>query len=71
MPDEQFLAQPTIARYASSLEDLPAADREPRLQLLADLAAHVGRTPDEMVAEVFIANGRRLLPEKPAWMASA
>jgi uncharacterized iron-regulated membrane protein len=110
VPDETFLGTETVARYAKSLDDLAPADRDRRLQTLADFAAYVQRDPDQMIAEVFnqetrkyrkrgfysdkakqfaatfdeprnaqlqrsniiraffIANGRRLLPERPDWM---
>ena len=53
MPDEAFVAITTVARYARSLEDLPPADRDRRLQTIQDFAAFVGRDPDQMIAEVF------------------
>ncbi len=45
--------QPTLARYAASLDDLPEPDRDRRLQLMADFCAFVDRTPDQMIEEVF------------------
>ena len=45
--------QQTLARYAASLDDLPQADQERRLQLMADFSAFVERTPDQMIEEVF------------------
>ncbi|MEJ7704699.1 MAG: hypothetical protein WKF47_14015 [Geodermatophilaceae bacterium] len=38
MPDEGFLGKTTVARYAKALDDLPPADRDRRLQTLADFA---------------------------------
>jgi hypothetical protein len=54
VPDAQFLAHPTVGRYARSIDDLPAADQARRLGLIADFATF----------------GRRPLPEKPSWMVS-
>jgi hypothetical protein len=53
VPDADFLARPSVARYAASLDDLPPADRERRLQTIADFAAFVDRDPDQMIEEVF------------------
>ena len=53
MLDPDFLARTTVARYAKSLDDLPAADRERRLQTVADFARYVGRDPDVMIEEIF------------------
>ncbi|MGE5293053.1 MAG: hypothetical protein ACM3ML_38895 [Micromonosporaceae bacterium] len=53
MPDAEFLEKASVARYARTLDDLPAADREHRLQTLADFARYVSRDPDVMIAEVF------------------
>lgn len=53
MPDPDFLAQPTVERYARSLDDMTPVERNKRLQTLADFAAFVGRDPDVMIAEVF------------------
>jgi len=53
MPDAEFLAKTSVARYARTLDDLPAADRERRLQTLADFARYVSRDPDVMIGEVF------------------
>lgn len=111
--DPDFLAKETVARYATSLDDLPPVDRDKRLRTLSDFAAFVERDPDVMIEEIFneetrkyrkrgfytdkakefaatydeprnaqlqrsniiraffIANGRRLLPEKPDWMTTA
>lgn len=112
MPDPDFVAQLTVARYIKSIHDLSPTDRDARLQILADFATFVDRQPDQMIVEVFneetrkyrkrgyytekakefaatretspnaqlrvsniirgffIANGRRLLPEKPSWMTT-
>lgn len=59
MADEEFLGKSTVARYASSLSDLPPADRDRRLQTLADFAGYVERDPDVMIAEVFDEQTRR------------
>jgi hypothetical protein len=53
MLDPDFLAKATVARYAKTLDDLPPADRERRLQTVADFARYVGRDPDVMIHEVF------------------
>lgn len=53
MLDEEFTTKTTVARYATSLDDLSAADRDRRLQTLADFAAFVDRDPDQMIAEIF------------------
>jgi len=53
MPDAEFEARTTVARYAQSLQDMSAADRDRRLQTVQDFAAFVGKDPDEMIAEVF------------------
>jgi len=53
LPDEGFLGKTTVARYAKALDDLPPADRDRRLQTLADFAGYVERDPDLMVAEIF------------------
>jgi hypothetical protein len=110
---DAFLRSASVGRYAASLDDLPTADRERRLQTIAAFAAFVEREPDQMIDEVFdertrkyrrrgfytdkakefaatfdeprnaqlarsnviraffIANGRRLLPERPDWMTGA
>ena len=54
MPDVQFLAFTTVGRYAPSIDDLPAAAHERRLQLIADSATFVDRPlpePSGMVSE--------------------
>ncbi|MGQ0837492.1 hypothetical protein [Actinokineospora sp.] len=53
MPDEQFTSKTTVARYATSLDDLSPAERAKRLATLSDFAAYVERDPDQMIAEVF------------------
>lgn len=53
MPDPDFLGRTSVRRYARSLEDLPAADRDRRLRTIADFADFVGRDPDQMIAEIF------------------
>lgn len=112
MPDTDFTTKQTVARYATSLSDLTPAERDHRLNTLAEFAKFVDRDPDQMIAEVFneetrkyrkrgfysekakefaatfdesrnaqlqrsniiraffIANGRRLLPERPDWMTT-
>jgi tellurite resistance protein len=110
--DPGFTDLPTVARYAASLDDdLTATERELRLHTLRAFADFVGRTPDQMVGEIFdtetrkyrkrgfyatkikefteqldlppsqrvargnivraffIANGRRVPPETPAWLS--
>ncbi|MFC7504113.1 hypothetical protein ACOACQ_18545 [Nocardioides sp. CPCC 206347] len=111
MPSPEFAAHTSIQRYAATLDDLTARERDDRLNLLEAFAAHVDRDPDTMIAEIFdeetrkykkrgfytegakafaasfgdssnaqlqrsnviraffIANGRRLLTEQPAWMS--
>ncbi|MFE0019439.1 hypothetical protein [Amycolatopsis sp. NPDC059021] len=49
----------TVRRYARSLARLPEADRAARLAALAQFAEFVGRTPDEMIEEVFDERTRR------------
>lgn len=110
-PTDEFLAYKTVQAYAKTLDDLPPPDRDKRLAVLQAFGAHVDRTPDRMIEEVFdtetrkyrkrgfysdnakafaaelggpesvvlqrsnvirsffIANGRRLPPERPAWMS--
>jgi hypothetical protein len=53
MADAAFHDLITVRRYAGGLTDLDAKDREARLATLAEFAGFVGRTPDEMVAEIF------------------
>ncbi|MGH8931482.1 MAG: hypothetical protein ACRDZO_12865 [Egibacteraceae bacterium] len=53
MLDPAFTEKTTVARYSNSLGDLSTAERERRLQVLADFAAYVERDPDQMIAEVF------------------
>ena len=53
MPDADFLAKTSIARYAKSLDDLLPADRDRRLQTVADFARFVERDPDIMIEEIF------------------
>ncbi len=43
----------TVQRYAAGLEELPEQERAQRLGLLQEFSAMVGRTPDEMVDELF------------------
>lgn len=54
MPDAEFLDKPTVTKFADSLDDdLTAAERDQRLQTLADFAAYVERDPDQMIEEIF------------------
>lgn len=53
MTDPEFLGRRSVARYAATLHDLPPAERDRRLQVLAGFAEYVGRDPDRMVAEIF------------------
>ncbi len=53
MPDSDFLAKLTVERYAKSLDDLPPADRDKRLDTLAGFARFVDVDPDVMIEEVF------------------
>ncbi len=112
MQDEEFLAYPTVARFAKEMDDMSAIDRGKRLDTLKAFVDYVGEDPDTMIATVFdeetrkykrrgffsdkakefaasygdspnaqlqrsnviraffIANGRRLLAEQPAWMVA-
>ncbi|GAA4535955.1 hypothetical protein [Amycolatopsis samaneae] len=49
----------TVRRYAHALADLPEVDRLARLAALEQFAEFVGRTPDEMVEEIFDERTRR------------
>jgi hypothetical protein len=53
MPDAEFLAKTTVARYARTLDDLPPAERDRRLQTLADFAAYIDQDPNLMIKEIF------------------
>ncbi len=53
MSRDEFLAKATMARYATSLTDMSPADRDRRLQTLADFAGFLQRDPDVMIDEVF------------------
>ena len=111
MPGPEFTAYRSVQRYAATLTDLTARERDERLDLLQSFAEYVDRDPDTMIEEIFdeetrkyrrrgfyteeaktfaagfgdspnarlrrsnviraffIANGRRLLTERPAWMS--
>lgn len=111
MPSPDFLAHPSVQRYAETLADLTPRERDERLDLLESFAEYIERDADTMIAEIFdeetrkyrkrgfytdgakafaasfgdspnaqlrrsniirsffIANGRRLLTERPAWMS--
>jgi hypothetical protein len=112
MTDQSLRDYPTVQKYISELVDkgMTEAEQQERLGLLAEFCRFIGRTPDEMIAEVldvaalkyrkrnfysdqvktfstqipgtrsvqtargnvirsfFIANGRRLLNDKPDWL---
>lgn len=53
MTDTDFHDLITVRRYAAQLSDLDAKEREERLGTVAAFAEFVGRTPDEMIAEIF------------------
>lgn len=59
MPDPAFTEQPTVKRYADSLGDMSAQERDARLQTLAEFSRYVDRSPDEMVAEIFNTETRK------------
>jgi hypothetical protein len=109
-PSPAFLESAAVQRYAASLDDLTAKERDARLAVVEEFSAFVGRPPDQMAEEIFdretrkykkrgfytemvkefseqiegpwnqqtargnivrsffIANGTRLVPEKPPWM---
>ena len=52
-PSPEFPASETIGRYAETLSDLPAAERDRRLATLEAFARYVDRTPDRMVEEIY------------------
>ncbi|MEU3714150.1 hypothetical protein [Streptomyces catenulae] len=53
MTDTAFHDLITVQRYAAQLSDLDTKDRDARLNTVAEFAEFVGRTPDEMIAEIF------------------
>lgn len=59
MLDPAFTDKTTVARYATSLDDMAPADRDKRLQVLADFAAYVERDPDVMIDEIFNTETRK------------
>jgi hypothetical protein len=56
-----FTELPTVQRFVQDLEtkDLSEAERHARLALLAEFCAFVGKTPDEMVNEIFDTETRK------------
>lgn len=52
-PLKIFEAYETVMSYAAGLEDLPEDERKRRLGMLQDFAILIGRTPDQMVEELF------------------
>lgn len=113
MTIEEFSRFSTVKRFLLTLEDLTPEERAGRISVLQAFAEFVGRTPDEMIQEVFdtntrkyrkrnfyttkvrefaaiygdsenaalargniiraffIANGRRLITDRPAWMSDS
>lgn len=53
MTEPTFHELTTVRRYAQSLNDLGPKERENRLATLLEFAEFVGRSPDEMVVEIF------------------
>jgi hypothetical protein len=55
MNQDEFAAYPTVQKYISELADKGMNDtqRQERLAILAEFCQFVGRTPDQMVAELF------------------
>ncbi|MCB5912114.1 hypothetical protein [Streptomyces pinistramenti] len=53
MTDPTFHDLITVQRYTAQLADLEPKDRDTRLGTLAEFAEFVGRTPDQMIAEIF------------------
>jgi hypothetical protein len=55
MAQQAFTAYPTVQKYISELvgKGLTDAQQQERLTILADFCKFVGRTPDQMVAEIF------------------
>jgi hypothetical protein len=51
-PTAEFAAHASVRRYADSLGDLTADERNRRLNTLEDFAQFLGRAPDTMVDEV-------------------
>jgi hypothetical protein len=55
MTEHTFAAYPTVQKYIADLADkgLNDTERQERLAVLEEFCQFVGRTPDQMVAEVF------------------
>jgi len=55
MSQQAFGAYPTVQKYIAHLIDngLTVAQQQERLAILGEFCEFVGRTPDQMVAEVF------------------
>lgn len=55
MTEQAFTAYPTVGKYIAELVDrgITVAQQQERLAILAEFCQFVGRTPDEMVAEIF------------------
>jgi hypothetical protein len=55
MNQNEFAAYPTVQKYIAELADkgMHNAERQERLAILAEFCQFVGRTPDQMVAELF------------------
>jgi hypothetical protein len=55
MIQHEFAACATVQKYIAELADkgLTEAEQQERLTILAEFCEFVGRTPDQMVAEIF------------------
>jgi hypothetical protein len=55
MTQDEIAACATVQKYIAELSDkgLTGAEQQDRLALLAEFCNFVGRTPDQMVAEIF------------------
>jgi Na+/phosphate symporter len=55
MTQDEFAAYTTVQKYLAELAEkgLTEAEQHERLAILADFCRFVGRTPDQMVAEIF------------------
>jgi hypothetical protein len=61
MAQPEFVAYATVQKYLGELaaKGLTAAEQQERLTILAEFCTFVGRTPDEMVAEIFDVETRK------------
>lgn len=55
MADPEFSEYPAVKRYVTELaaKGMSDADQEQRLKILAEFCQFVGRTPDQMLKEIF------------------